>query len=240
MYKKKKILALIPARGGSKGVPRKNIKLLAGRPLIFYVIDAAGSSRYVDKVIVSTDDKEIARIARDLNAEAPFIRPAELALDDTPDWPVFHHAVSFLENKMRWSPEVVVHLRPTSPFVKGKDIDAAISRLVDTGADGVRTVNRVRESPYHMQVMSEDGKIRPLIKNIYGLRQNLPVMYTTNGMIDATWRETIMENGKMLNLDKDIRGLEIEQYRGLELDTELDFFTAEQIISHESRYKIKP
>lgn len=240
MYKQKKVLTLIPARGGSKSVPRKNIKLLAGRPLIFYVIDAAVKSGLVDKVVVSTDDEEIAEIAKSLNAEVPFRRPSELALDDTPDWPVFHHAILFLENKLQWRPDVVVHLRATSPLVKSKDIDAAVSKLIDTNADGVRTVNRVKESPYHMQVMLEDGRIKPLIKNIYGRRQELPVVYTTNGMIDVTWRKTIMEDGKMLDLDKDIKGLEIEQYRGLELDSELDFFTAEQIIAYESEFKTKP
>lgn len=239
MYNDKKVLALIPARGGSKSVPGKNIRLLAGRPLIFYAIDAARKSKFVDKVVVSTDDEEIADIVLDLNAEVPFLRPPELALDDTPDWPVFHHAISFLENNLQWRPEVVVHLRATSPFVRSKDIDATINMLFDTNADGVRTVNRVKESPYHMQVMLEDGRIQPLIKNIYGRRQDLPAVYITNGVVDVTWRKTIMEDAKMLDLDKEIRGLEIEQYRGLEIDSELDFFIIEQIMTNEAKFKTK-
>jgi len=237
MYKDKKVLALIPARGGSKSVPQKNIRQLAGRPLIFYAIDAAKKAKLVDRLIVSTDDKDIARIAEELGAEVPFLRPAELARDDTADWPVFDHAISFTEDKLKWRHEVIVHLRATSPFVRAEDIDAGIKKLIDTDADGVRAVNCVKEMPYHMQVMSKDGRIKPLIKNIYARRQDSPPVYITNGIVDVAWRKTILEEKKIFNLSKDIRGLEIEQYRGLDLDSESDFLIAEEIMSHESEFK---
>jgi len=133
-----KILGLIPARGGSKGIPRKNIKPLGGKPLIAYSIEAGLKSRYLDKVLVSTDDEEIAQVARQYGADVPFIRPAELARDDTPTLPVIQHALRFLADKGE-TYDAVCLLQPSSPFRTPAFIDAAIEKYVRSGADSLVT-----------------------------------------------------------------------------------------------------
>ena len=123
MTRRSEVLALIPARGGSKGIPRKNLMPLAGRPLIAYSIEQATSARHITRVIVSTDDEEIARVARDHGAEVPFMRPPEFALDLSPDIDVFRHALTWLRDNESYVPELVVHLRPTGPVRRIELID---------------------------------------------------------------------------------------------------------------------
>src|SRR5215472_8005549 len=123
------ILAMIPARGGSQGIPGKNLRPLAGRPLIAWSIAAAQQSRLVSRILVSTDDEEIAAVARAYGAEVPFIRPADLALNDTRDLPVFQHAIDWLERNEGYVPDVVVQLRPTSPLRPPGLLDEAVERL---------------------------------------------------------------------------------------------------------------
>src|SRR3954451_7563221 len=138
-------LAVIPARGGSKGVPWKNLKLLGGKPLIQWSIESACASHGLDRFIVSTDDGEIADVARALGAEVPFIRPAEYAQDATPDLPVFQHALRWFDEHEGYRPEAVVHLRPTLPFRPDGLIDAVIGRLSSTGADCVKSIVPVEQ-----------------------------------------------------------------------------------------------
>src|SRR6187455_3245567 len=135
------ILALIPARGGSKGIPRKNIRNFAGYPLIAWSIAAAKRSALVTRILVSTDDEQIAAVAREWGAETPFLRPAELALDKTTDLPVFEHVLKWLEEVEAYRPDVVVQLRPTSPLRPITMVDDAIHVLLDhKDADCVRGV----------------------------------------------------------------------------------------------------
>src|SRR5437867_12897651 len=124
------ILALIPARGGSKGIPRKNIKVVAGKPLIAYSIEQALASRFITRTIVSTDDPEIAKVARDFGADVPFMRPSEFAQDLSPDIEVFRHALESLRKSERYVCELVVHLRPTGPVRRVELIDRAIETML--------------------------------------------------------------------------------------------------------------
>ena len=141
MVKKPEVLALIPARGGSKGIPRKNIRDYGGAPLIAWSIAAALRAETVTRVIVSTDDEEIAAVAREWGAETPFLRPAELAQDDTTDYPVFRHALDWLAAHENYRPEVVVQLRPTSPVRPIHLVDDAVQLLFEHPfADCVRGV----------------------------------------------------------------------------------------------------
>src|SRR5687768_7038153 len=141
MVETSEVLAIIPARGGSKSIPGKNIKPLAGYPLIAYSITAGLQAKTVTRVIVSTDDEEIAAIARYWGAEVPFLRPAALAQDDTPDLPVFQHALRILEKEEGYKPGIIVQLRPTSPFRKLSHIEDAVQLLAQrVDADAVRTV----------------------------------------------------------------------------------------------------
>ena len=157
------VLALIPARGGSKSIPRKNIRPFAGHPLIAYSIAAGLWAETVTRVIVSTDDNQIAAVARRYGAETPFLRPDEYSQDNTPDLPVFQHALNWLAEHEGYRPEIVVHLRPTSPFRRVSHIDEAVYRLLARPeADAVRTVCVPFQNPFKMWRIEPDGFMRPL------------------------------------------------------------------------------
>src|SRR3989338_1584602 len=140
MYKTQKVICIIPARGGSKRVPRKNIKLLKGKPLISYAINAAKQSKYIDRVIVSTDDQEIARVAKKYGAEVPFMRPADLATDTALGLPVIQHAINYVESVDKDEVNFVVVIQPTSPMVLSQDVDSAIEQIVKTKANSCVSV----------------------------------------------------------------------------------------------------
>ena len=195
------ILALIPARGGSKGIPRKNIRSFAGYPLIAWSIAAAKQSESVTRVIVSTDDEEIAAVAREYGAETPFLRPAELAQDETTDLPVFEHALEWLEKNEGYRPEIVVQLRPTSPIRQKGMLDHAIRILLEhEDADCVRGVVPAGQNPFKMwRFDGVDKPMKPLLE-VEGItepynapRQILPSVYWQTGHIDAIRVSTIKE-----------------------------------------------
>ncbi len=187
------VLALIPARGGSKGIPRKNIRNFAGYPLIAWSIAAAKQSKQVTRVIVSTDDEEIASVAREYGAEVPFLRPIELAQDHTLDLPVFEHALKWLKENQDYQPDVVVQLRPTSPIRPCDCVDDAISILLQhPRADCVRGVVPAGQNPHKMwRISKTNGSMSPLLE-VSGIdepynapRQILPQIYWQTGHIDA-------------------------------------------------------
>lgn len=201
---KKEVLVIIPARGGSKGIPRKNIRLLAGYPLIAYSIVIARQSASVTRIIVSTDDEEIAEIAREYGAEVPFMRPQELAQDDTCDLPVFQHALNYLFEKENYEPQAVVHLRPTSPVRERDCIDRAVKMLFDhPDADSVRSVITPDQNPYKMWKVKPDGFMEPLIRvkklleSYNSPRQSLPPVFWHNGQIDVIRPETLLKKNSM-------------------------------------------
>lgn len=197
------VLALIPARGGSKSIPRKNIRQFAGYPLIAYSIAAGLAAETVTRLIVSTDDEEIAGVARRYGAETPFLRPAGLAEDDTLDLPVFQHALGWLAEHEAYRPEIVVQLRPTSPLRRAWHIDQAVYRLLEhPEADAVRTVCVPFQNPFKMWQIGPDGLMRPLMQSEnqepYNMpRQLLPEVYWQTGYVDAAWSDTIMNKGSM-------------------------------------------
>ena len=179
--KKPEIVVIIPARGNSKSIPKKNIKDFAGSPLIAYCITAAMRSEHVTRVIVSTDNDEIAQTAKKLGAEVPFIRPAELAQDDTRDFPVFEHALKWLEKNENYQPDFVVHLRATSPVIPLHLVDDAIEvMLAHPDADSVRGVVPSGQNPYKMWHVDDKGALRPIFNGTWlnepfnAPRQSLP------------------------------------------------------------------
>src|SRR5574339_711639 len=195
------ILALIPARGGSKGIPRKNIRNFAGYPLIAWSIAAAKQASCVTRVIVSTDDEEIAAVAREHGAETPFLRPAELAQDNTTDLPVFEHALVWLEEQEGYKPEIIIQLRPTSPIRPKDCVDNAVKILLEhQDADCVRGVVPAGQNPHKMwRLAGEDQPMRPLLE-VAGIaepynapRQILPPVYWQTGHIDAIRVSTIRQ-----------------------------------------------
>ena len=196
-------LALIPARGGSKSIPRKNLVPVAGNPLIAYSIDHALRSAYITRTIVSTDDAEIAEVARALGAEVPFLRPAELASDESTDLEVFRHALEWLREKEGYVPELVVHLRPTGPVRRPALIDAAIEKMLQhPEAHSLRSVSAPIQTPYKMWSIVED-RLEPLL-SLEGVgeshsvsRQSLPRVWWQNGYVDVVRPATVLDLGLM-------------------------------------------
>jgi N-acylneuraminate cytidylyltransferase len=195
------ILALIPARGGSKGIPRKNIRNFAGYPLIAWSIAAARQASCVTRVIVSTDDEEIAAVAREHGAETPFLRPAEFAQDNTTDLPVFEHALAWLAEKEGYQAEIVIQLRPTSPIRPKDCVDSAVNILLNhEDADCVRGVVPAGQNPHKMWRFAGEGRpLKPLLE-VEGIaepynapRQILPPVYWQTGHIDAIRVSTIKQ-----------------------------------------------
>ena len=224
------VLALIPARGGSKGLPRKNIKSLGGYPLIGYSIAAALNAKLVNRTVVTTDDPEIGDLAREYGAEVPFIRPAEFAQDDTRDLPVFQHALKWFSEEEDYHPDVVVQLRPTSPFRPPELIDEAIQILLNnTGATSVRGVVSSRQNPFKMWMIEPEGSMVPLLETEFEEpfnmpRQELPPTFWQTGHIDVIKTETII-NGSMSGLD--VYAYQIDPRFSVDLDNLLDWQRAE-------------
>ena len=198
------VLALIPARGGSKGIPRKNVMVLAGKPLIAYAIEQAQASRRIARVIVSTDDQEIAEVARQCGAEVPFLRPAEYADDLSPDIDVFRHALQWLAEHEGYRPELVVHLRPTGPVRRVELIDRAVDLLATHWeADSLRSVSLAVQSPYKMWRLTRAGHLEPVLR-LDGVRdcqslprQRLPAVYWQNGYVDVLRPRAVLEKHSM-------------------------------------------
>lgn len=195
-------LALIPARGGSKGIPRKNIRLLAGRPLLYYTVEAARAAATIGRVVLSTDSEEIAAVGRAAGAETPFLRPAELAQDDTPTLPVVRHALEWLEAHEGYRPVIVVLLQPTAPLRTAAHIDEAVGILLRSEADSVVSVAAV-PGHYHpeWQLVVADSE---LLKHDGGplaalptRRQALSPTYWRNGAIYACRREALLRSGTL-------------------------------------------
>jgi CMP-N,N'-diacetyllegionaminic acid synthase len=179
------IVAMIPARSGSKGIKGKNLRCIAGKPLISYTIDAALASRLVSRVLVSTDSAEMRALAVRLGAEAPFIRPPELANDTACMVDVMRHCVRYLERQLHYRTEMLVTLYPTSPFRTGMQIDEAITQFLDSDADCLVSVSRQKHHPYWTLDVDPEGKLFHYFgkDKLYYRRQDMPVTYEQNGAI---------------------------------------------------------
>ena len=233
------ILALIPARGGSKSIPRKNLAPLLGKPLLAYAVEVAMKSERIDRVIVSTDDSEIAEVARACGAEVPFLRPATLAQDETPDLPVFQHALRWLEAEEGWNPEIVVHLRPTSPLRRSSDVDACIDLLIRTGADAVRSISLADKHPRKMWHL-EGERLKPLLPPRWkgdvpwnAPRQTLEKVYWQNAALDVIWRKTILEKESMTG--DNICGYVMPPEFSIDIDSPVDLAMAEELLRNDLR-----
>jgi len=197
-------MALIPARGGSKGIPRKNVMMLAGKPLIAHSIAQAQASKWINRVIVSTDDPEIAEVSRAWGAELPFSRPPEYAQDLSPDIDVFRHALQWLAQNEDYRPDLVVHLRPTGPARRIAVIDEAVELLArNPEADAVRSVSLALQTPYKMWRIGDDGFMQPLLRldqiaDCQSLpRQRLPQVYWQNGYVDVLRPRAVLDQDSM-------------------------------------------
>ena len=231
------VMGLILARGGSKGLPRKNILPLAGKPLIGYTIEVARASTVLDRVVVSTDDQEIAGVAKRYGADVPFYRPADLAEDDTSVFPAILHALTWLSEHEGYDPGYVMLLQPTSPFRTVEDIEGAVSLAVRKHADAVVSVSRVRQHPYWSKQMSEDGRLISQYPPEHAAfrRQDLPPLYVPNGAIYLVLRSVLLEKETVYT--ERTYGYVIPAERSLDIDDAWDLHVAELILkdrlSHE-------
>lgn len=186
MIEGKSFLAILPARGGSKGIPGKNIKLLGNKPLIAWTIEAAKNSRYIDRIVISTDSNEIADVSRQFGADVPFMRPVELASDSAKTSDAIIHAIKWLSENDKANYDYFVLLQPTSPLRNEIHIDKSIETIInDKNAGSLVSVREVKENPHLMKVISEDGYLDNLITTDKSdnRRQDLPGVYILNGAI---------------------------------------------------------
>ena len=234
MAKNLKVLAIIPARGGSKGVPRKNIKDLNGKPLIYYSIIEGQRSKYVDKVVVSTEDEEIKKVAQSFNCEV-VDRPEEFATDKAKTEPVLQNVLEQLSERGE-EYDIMVLLQCTTPFRKAKDIDKAIEYFLEKDADSVVSVNEVSDkaNPHKIYVINEDGVMERFVKETAHLerRQDLPKVYYKNGMIYVV-KVDLMKKGDLYG-NKSIPFVMDIKYH-VNIDEPFDFVLAEFL--HEKGYE---
>jgi CMP-N,N'-diacetyllegionaminic acid synthase len=226
------VVAIVPARGGSKGIPGKNIRNLAGKPLIEWTIDAALKSCFIERVIVTTDCREIASIALAAGAEVPFIRPSELGFDETAAVLPILHAVEWLEENEKYTPPFVIDLQPTSPLRNTGDIDGALDLLFKSQFDAVVGMAPVRQNPYWMQTLRKDGSMEYLLgKDLESLRrQDLPTVYLINGAIYAIKREVFLKERTLFPAKT--TGYVMPQERSLDIDSKLDMDMAQILIKN--------
>lgn len=228
MYKEKTFLAIIPARGGSKGLPGKNIRALMGKPLIAYTIEEAKKSKYVDRVIVSTEDSEIARIGKEYGAELPFLRPECLAGDGATTNEVILHAVKYLKDTENYMPDYICLLQCTSPLRSSPDIDGTIEKLIETGMDASVSVCEADVNPYWTNVFNGD-KLQYFIEEGRKIlrRQDLPKVYQINGAVYVV-KTSVFIKEKTLE-PKNITGFIMSTDNSIDIDSIIDFKLAELI-----------
>ena len=228
MIQGKTVLAIIPARGGSKGIPRKNITNLAGKPLIAWTIEEANKSKYIDRLILSSEDKEIIQVAKEWGCEAPFVRPAELAKDDTPGIEPVIHAINTLVQKY----DYVVLLQPTSPLRAVADIDGCIETCLSSRAPSCVSVTEVDQHPYWMYIMDEEKILLTLLNQEVTInkRQDLPPVYILNGAVyvaETTW---LQQNQSFFN--SMTKGFIIPKERSVDIDNGIDMQLCEILLQN--------
>lgn len=229
------ILSFIPARSGSKRIPKKNIKLLKGKPLIAYTIEAANKSKHINRTVVSTDSAEIAAVAKQYGAEVPFLRPESISKSDSTEMEFFNHALDWFSKNENYEPDLIVLLYPTSPFRKTESIDRAIEEmLAHPEADSLRSVRLCSEHPYKMWVI-EDGYLKPFVKeqdsNIHTFSYHLlPTVYIQNASIYITKPSTI--NVKKSPTGDIILPFIMDEIESIDINNLLDFQFAELVMEN--------
>jgi len=224
MRKKYNILGLIPARGNSKGIKKKNLVSVKGKPLIYYTIREALKSSYLKKIIVSTDSPEIAKVSRALGVNVPFLRPKKFSRDKSTDLEAVRHALEWFKTNQRETFDIVVYLRPTSPLRKYEDIDRAIKKFINSKTDSVRTISKIPYHPYWMVKCSRKGQITPFVKGKSVAscvrRQDLPELYMGNGAVEVFNPMNIERFGDLYG--KRVIGIKMDENRSMDIDDYVD------------------
>jgi len=240
MYKKHQVLAIIPARGGSKSVHKKNLYPILGKPLIYYAINEAKKSKCIDRLICSTDSPEIAQIARKFGCEVPFLRPASLARDRSHDIGFYRHALNWLQKKEGFKPDIVLNLRPTAPLRTAQQIDRTIRIMIDNNADGLKTVALSDKHPHKMWRLRKGVFLKPYLNTPFRLkhgpdvpRQKLAPVYWQNAVIDITRPKFILKQNRVFG-DKLVT-MVMKPEDSIDLDSILDFKIAEEIMKERKK-----
>jgi N-acylneuraminate cytidylyltransferase len=230
MINRKTILAIIPARGGSKGIPGKNIKQLVDKPLIAWTIEEAKKSKYIDRLILSSEDEEIISVAKEWGCEVPFVRPKELALDETPGIEPVIHAINTLAEKY----DYVCLLQPTSPLRKVEDIDGCVEKCVKNNADSCVSVTEVSKHPFWMYEINNEGILKPLFrdKNVTR-RQDLPKAYSLNGAVYFSKSKYVIENSTFIK--SDTMAFCMDSTSSIDIDNEYDMKLAEYMLLNNNK-----
>lgn len=226
-----KVLGIIPARGGSKGLPGKNIRVLGSMPLIAHTIKAAKESNYLDRIIVTTDDLDIKEVCLQYGAEVPFLRPTELASDDTPTIDAILHCVRYMDSEFNYKPDYICILQCTTPLRTSEDIDGCITKCINSTFDACISVCEAESNPYWMKVFDKE-KLNSLISQETTVlsRQALPKVYQLNGAVYVIRTEELLSQ---LNIHIDnTTGYTMPTIRSVDIDDELDFLLAETILKY--------
>ncbi|OPX98267.1 MAG: N-acylneuraminate cytidylyltransferase [Syntrophorhabdus sp. PtaB.Bin006] len=231
MYKGKQIVGIIPARGGSKGLRRKNLLPLLDKPLIAWTIEEGKRSKYIDRLILSSEDPEIISVAKVWGCEVPFIRPKELSRDDTPGIEPLLHALNTIPEKY----EYAVLLQPTSPLRRASDIDLCIEACLRENAKTCVSIVEASESPYWMYSLSPNNRLTPLIsmENIPDCRQALPKAYALNGAVYVAETQWLLANRSLIT--PETHAYLMPKERSIDIDEEVDFRLAESILKNQNR-----
>lgn len=227
-------VAFIFARGGSKGLPGKNIRLLAGKPLIAWSIEHAHSVKRIERVIVSTDSEEIAAVARDFGAEVPFMRPAELAKDDSPEWLAWRHALAFIKESEGDMPEVMLSVPATAPLRLPIDLENCLDAYAKGDADVVIAVSEAYRSPYFNMVRENaDGSVGLVIPptSVIARRQDVPVVYDMSTVAYVVRSEFVLSSDSFFK--GRVRAVQVPKERAIDIDTLFDFQIAEHLLTHD-------
>jgi len=234
----REILGIIPARGSSKSIPKKNLYPLCGRPLIEYTFEAAKGSKYLSRIVLTTDDEQIASLGEHNEIEVPFLLPDNLAQNDTFALPVIQHAIDYLEKHEGYSPDIIVILQPTSPLRKARHIDEAIELLLNTGADSVVSVVEVPHRYNPVSVMKiEEGRLVPFLQG-EGTRilrrQDKPKVYARNGAaVYVVTKETVMNQNSLFG--NDCRPMMMSCEESVDIDSLFDLRIAEMMLKDKGK-----
>jgi CMP-N,N'-diacetyllegionaminic acid synthase len=223
MLNKMRILAIICARGGSKGVPNKNIRLLNGKPLIAYTIECAKKYTKFDRIIVSTDSPKIAEVAKQYGADVPFLRPKELATDTSPKIPVLQHAVRYLEQEENDRYDLIVDLDPTSPLRTVEDIENCVNKMIEKNPNVVFSVTPAHKNPYFNMVEEKDGRVylcKKLDRSITR-RQDAPMVYAMNASIYVYKKDFLLNTDSVFS--DNTMAVVMPEERSIDIDRPIDF-----------------
>jgi len=236
LKKQLEVLAIIPARGGSKEVPNKNIRKIAGKALIEYTISAAKKSKKINKIIVSTDCEKIAKISKKAGVEIPFLRPKKISRDTSPAIDYVKHALEFLDRNENYSPEIVIILQPTSPHRKSEIIDKSIQMLTNSKATCVMTVTKTKSHPY-LSFWYSKNYLKPFKQDFqkYYQRQRFPELYYPTGSVYTFWKSNLMKYQSIYG--PKIKPLMLNDEDSLDVDSPFDFFMNEMRIKFWEKYK---